>query len=220
MIIVVVPAHNEEKQIGRVIRGLFQHGYEYVVVVDDGSNDNTSTVSREAGATVVRHALNRGQGAALQTGNQLAYQSGAEIIVHFDADDQFNPSDIAGAVRLMREGSLDAVLGSRFLDSRSKIPWAKRHIVLPVARLINWLVTGIWLSDAHNGFRLLNRNAAGKINIRQDGMAHNSELVSKIKKYGMKYKEYPVEVVYHEYGQGVAGGLKVLLDLFISKLFK
>lgn len=220
MIVVVVPAYDEEKQIGRVVRGLFQHGYNHIVVVDDGSTDGTGAVAGDAGAKVVRHELNRGQGAALQTGNQFALQSGAEIIVHFDADGQFNPADIAGAVRIMREQSLDAVLGSRFLDNRSNIPGVKRHIILPAARFINRLITGAWLTDAHNGFRLFNRDTAKKITILQDGMAHNSEIVSKIKKNGLKYREYPVEVIYHEYGQGIGGGLKVLADLFISKLFK
>ncbi|MCX6782086.1 MAG: glycosyltransferase family 2 protein [Candidatus Magasanikbacteria bacterium] len=220
MIVVVVPAYNEEKKIGRVVRGLFEHGYEKVVVVDDGSSDETGKLAAEAGALVVCHALNRGQGAALRTGNQFALRIGAEIIVHFDADGQFNPSDIAGAVRLMREKSLDAVLGSRFLDERSRIPWLKKYLILPFARIVNRLITGIWLTDAHNGFRVLSRAAAEKLVIHQDGMAHNSEIVSKIGKNKMKFQEIPVEVVYHEYGQGIRGGLKVLTDIFISKLFK
>jgi glycosyltransferase involved in cell wall biosynthesis len=220
MIVVVVPAYNEEKQIGRVIRGLFEHGYGNVVVVDDGSTDATVQMAREAGANVVRHALNRGQGAALQTGNQWALARGAEIIVHFDADGQFNPADIAGAVRLLRESSLDVVLGSRFLDNRSKIPGLKKYLILPAARIVNRLITGVWLSDAHNGFRLLSRKTAQTITILQDGMAHNSEIVAKIKKNSLKFREYPVEVVYLEYGQGIGGGLKVLSDIFFSSLFK
>lgn len=219
MIAVVVPAYNEEKQIGRVIRGLFEHGYDKVIVVNDGSTDQTGPTAKEAGATVLNHVLNRGQGAALQTGNQYAVNIGAEIVVHFDADGQFNPADIAGAVRLLREESLDAVLGSRFLDNRSKIPFLKKYIIFPVARFVNFIMTGVWLSDVHNGFRLLSKSAIERIHITQDGMAHNSEIVAKIRRKNLKYKEYPVEVYYHEFGQGVSGGFRVFIDLLLSKLF-
>lgn len=219
MIFVVVPAYNEEKAIGRVIRGLFERGYKKVIVVDDGSSDNTGSVAKDAGAIVARHPVNRGQGAALQTGNELALKYGAEIIVHFDADGQFNPDDISGAVRLMNEKKLDIILGSRFLDNRSKIPYFKKKFMLPLARWATGLIAGIKLSDAHNGFRILNRKAAEAIKITQDGMAHNSEIIAKIKSRGLKFSEYPVEVVYHEYGQGIGGGVKIIVDLIFSKLF-
>lgn len=218
MIFVVVPAFNETKKIGRVVRDLFEHGYNNVVVVDDGSSDDTAQNAKVAGAMIIRHEVNRGQGAALQTGNEYALNCGAKIIIHFDADGQFNPRDIAGAITLMNSENLDVVLGSRFLDDRSNIPFFKKFFLLPISRLINNFLTGLKLSDVHNGFRVLNEPAAKKIKITQDGMAHNSQIPKLIKEHNLKYREYPVEVFYEENGQGVVGGFKILYDLLIDRI--
>jgi len=220
MLFVIVPAHNEEKNIGRVISGLFEHGYNNVVVVDDGSEDQTSEVARYAGARVITHPVNRGQGAALQTGQEYVLSQGGDVVVHFDGDGQFNPLDIAPAVELVRNGGYDAVLGSKLLDNRSKIPWTKRRIIIPLARFVNRLFTGVNLSDVHNGFRVLNRKALEKIEITNSGMAHNTEIVRKIKEHGLKFREHPVEVTYNEYGLGPRGGLQIVFDLLISKITK
>jgi len=227
MIFIILPAYNEEKNIGRVIRGLLNtqiariDGEDYadieIVVVDDGSSDRTGEIAQQEGAVVLRHEINRGQGAALQTGNEYAFHKGAEVVVHFDADNQFNPADIVGAVRALKSQALDVILGSRFLDSRSRIPWFKRYVVFPVSRWINYVFTGLRLSDVHNGFRVLSRNALQKLHITHDGMAHNSEIIAQLKKHNLKFTEYPVKVVYHEYGQGVLGGLKIIWDLLVSK---
>lgn len=216
---VVIAAYNEEKSIGRVIRGLFENGYTNVVAVDDGSTDKTADEALRAGATVLRHAVNRGQGAALRTGNDFAFAHGADIVAHFDADGQFNPADIGLAEKILRENNLDIIFGSRFLDSRSKIPFSKKYFVLPIARLINFLLTGVWLTDAHNGFRLMNRRAHDAIEITQDRMAHNSEIVAETRRHKLKFAECPVEVRYNEYGQNALGGLAILKDLLFGKLF-
>lgn len=220
MVTVVVPAYNEAENIGRVVRGLFEQGWQRVIVVDDGSLDDTAKLAAEAGALVLRHEINRGQGAALQTGDEGALALGAEFVVHFDADGQFSPADIAPALRALQTQGVEVVWGSRFLDGRSQIPWLKKYIILPVSRWVNYLFTGMRLSDAHNGFRILTRRAAEAIAIRQDGMAHNTEIVRQIKKNNLKWVEYPVEVRYLEYGQGITGGLKIVGDLLWSRLLK
>lgn len=230
MIFVVVPAYNEEKNIGRVVRGLFgvEHGLARidsgftrmrVVMVDDGSEDKTAAEAKTAGAEVVQHKINRGQGAALQTGDEYALKNGAEIVVHFDADGQFNPADILPAITKIKNGECEAVFGSRFLDSRSKIPFFKRYFVFPLGRWLNNFLTGAKLTDVHNGFRVFSRSALEKIEITQDGMAHNTEITARVKKSGLKFLECPTEVVYSEYGQGIGGGLKILWDLIIGKIF-
>ncbi len=233
MIFVVVPAYNEEKNIGRVVRDLIKYGYTNIIVVDDGSSDKTGAEARSAGATVLRHPLNRGQGAALQTGDDYILSRGASLrgsedssgsrttaVVHFDADGQFDPADIAPALKLLEEKKLDVVLGSRFLDKRSRIPFFKKYIIFPAGRLINFFLTGLRLSDVHNGFRVLSRRALEQIRITQDGMAHNSEIIAQIKKKNLPFAEQPVAVYYYEYGQGIGGGFKILRDWILSKLIK
>ncbi|MFA4830812.1 MAG: glycosyltransferase family 2 protein [Patescibacteria group bacterium] len=216
MFIAIVPAHNEEKNIGSVIRNLFEH-VDKVAVVDDCSSDETAKTAKEAGAVVLRHELNRGQGAALQTGHEHALKINADYAVHFDGDGQFDADDIKPALEKMKESGADILFGTRFLDSRSNIPWFKKYLLLPAGRLINWLLTGIKLSDAHNGFRILNKKALEKIIITQDGMAHASEILSLVKKHKLKYIEFPVKVTYSEFGQRLGGGLKILRDLVMGR---
>ncbi len=218
MVLVVIPAFNESKQIGRVISGLFEHGFTDVVVVDDGSSDGTAAVALAGGATVIRHLVNRGQGAALETGDAYARKLGASQVVHFDADGQFNPGDIAGAIELLKHDSLDVVLGSRFIDRRSQLPWTKQHVLFPITRLLNRVFIGLTLTDGQNGFRVLSGAAVHKIVITHDGMAHNSEILQQIKKLGLGFKEFPVEVTYHRYGQGLGGGIKIITD-FLFRSF-
>ena len=218
MLVVIVPAYNEAERIGRVLRDLFEHDCKNVLVVDDGSSDATARVAKEAGAAVIRHALNRGQGAALETGNEWARQQGAEVVVHFDGDGQHEASDIAPAIAVLREHNLDAVLGSRFLGVRSRVPFLKRVLILPVSRLVNYIFTGVLLSDAHNGFRVLGSRSLHSICIRQDGMAHNSEIVAELKARGFRFAEVPVRVTYHEFGQGIEGGIKIIWNLILSYL--
>ncbi|MFA5062110.1 MAG: glycosyltransferase family 2 protein [Patescibacteria group bacterium] len=220
MVFIVIPAYNEEKNIGRVISGLFNHGFKNIVVVDDGSADQTFQAATAAGVYALKHKINRGQGAALQTGDEFAISRGAEAVVHFDADGQFDPADISPALETMNKNNVDVIFGSRFLDGRSQMPWSKKYIIFPVARAINKIFTGVKLSDVHNGFRVLSRKALEKIKITQDRMAHNSEIVKQIKKAGLTFREFPVRVTYHGYGQGPAGGVKILWDLFKARLLK
>jgi len=220
MILVVVPAYNEEKRIGRVLRGLFEHGYKNILVVDDCSLDNTVNIALRAGAKVLSHKINRGQGASLETGNVYARQNGYDIVVHFDGDDQMNPEDIKMAIDKIENGGYDIVLGSRFLDGRSKIPFPKKFLILPVSRWINFVFTHVKLTDVHNGFRVLNKKALDSIRITQDQMAHNTEIVRQIKKNDLKFVEIPVEINYHHFGQGVEGGVQILKDLLLDRISK
>ena len=218
MVTIVIPAFNEAKNIGRVLSGLFELGFTDCIVVDDGSTDATAEIARSFGANVIEHRLNRGQGAALETGTQFAVSRGAKTVVHFDADGQFNPADIPGALELLAKKGLDVVLGTRFVDGRSKLPWTKQHVLFPLTRLLNRLLTGLRLTDGQNGFRVLGVRALGAIRITYDGMAHNSEILKQIKQHGLRYQEYPVEVRYHRYGQGIGGGLRIVAD-FVWRLF-
>jgi polyprenyl-phospho-N-acetylgalactosaminyl synthase len=219
MFFAIVPAYNEEQRIGSVVRSLFGH-VQKIIVVDDGSVDNTQKNAEEAGAVVVRHEINRGQGAALETGHEYARQNGATHVLHFDGDGQFLVSDITPALVNLKQSGADILFGSRFLDKRSNMPWFKRNILLPAGRFINRLFGTKQLSDAHNGFRILGPRALASINITQDGMAHATEIPALAVEHNLNIVEHPVKVVYHEYGQGITGGFRIVWDLIIGKLVK
>lgn len=216
----VVPAYNEAQTISRVVAAL-KDKVAQVIVIDDGSEDQTAELAKQAGAKVARHLINRGQGAALQTGIDLALKQGAEIIVTFDADDQFVAEEISQVIAPILRGEARAVLGSRFLKKDNLTPWDKK-IVLKIATFITRLYTGLNITDTHNGFRAFSKIAAEAIKIRQDGMAHGSEILEQIKKHKLKFIEAPVTVKYSDYslrkGQKLSNSFKIIFDLLLSRL--
>jgi len=226
-IFIIIPAYNEEKKIAEVIKNLLNNNYQNIVIVDDSSKDKTSKIAGRFPVFLLRHNLNRGQGASLQTGTEFALNQGAEIIVHFDGDGQFLSDEIQSAINPILNNEVDIVFGSRFLnhseqkeisaDTKNKMPFLKKNIILPVARIINYFLTGVKLTDAHCGFRAMNKFTAEKINITQDRMSHNTEIVAQIKKYNLKFKEVPITVIYNEFGQNVGGGFRILKELLIGK---
>lgn len=219
-IYIVIPAFNEAQHINKVIKDLKDNDYENIVVVDDGSVDDTYQQAKNNQVEVLQHVVNRGMGAALQTGNSFALWQGAEVIVHFDADGQMLASDIKAMVDPIINNQVDVTLGSRFLSARDEMPWSKKYLIQPLAKVINYFFTKLWLTDAHNGFRALSASAAKKIQVTQDRMAHNTEIVEKIKKNNLKYREIPVTIKYYEYGQSLGGGFKILRDLLLGKLIR
>lgn len=216
-IICIIPAWNEEKNIFSVVSEV-KKKVNKVVVVDDGSKDKTAQKAREAGAKVLRHIINRGQGAALQTGNEFALAQKADIIVHFDADGQFLPKEIPEIIKPLLEKRAEMVFGSRFLEKKSKLPFSKKYFLIPLAHLTNKLILGVNLSDPQSGFRAFSARAAEIIKIEQDEMAHCSEIIYKTFKYKLKLEEVPITVIYHDFGQRLGGGMKILKDLFLAKI--
>jgi len=216
---VIIPAHNEAKNIEQVIKQLLE-ATANIVVVDDCSQDNTLSILKRLPVHSLSHLINRGQGAALQTGTDFALQAGAGIIVHFDADGQMQVKDIYRMTEPILNGGIDICLGSRFLDNKSKVPWTKKWFILKPALLFHWLFTGLKLSDAHCGFRAMSKKAAQEIQITQDGMAHATEILDQIRINDLKYREISVEILYNEYGQRFSSGFKILRDLFSAKIFR
>ncbi|MDO8559540.1 MAG: glycosyltransferase family 2 protein [bacterium] len=222
-VVAVVPAYNEEATVGAVIRGLRQN-VTAVVVVDDGSTDATARSAQAEGAAVVRHFLNRGQGAALQTGITYALGLDADVIVTVDADGQHDGRDIPALLAPIRQGFADVVFGSRFLgDGAQQVPPARRFL-LRAAVWFDRLRTGLPLTDTHNGLRALRRDAAAAMVIRQDGMAHASELLDEVVRCKLQFAEAPVRIRYTEYsrakGQGWWQAGKIVRDLLFSRLFR
>ena len=216
---VVVPAFNEAEVIAEVIADLRRHAGD-IVVVDDASSDATVDVARQAGAVVLRHVINRGQGAAIQTGVDYALQNGAEAIVTFDSDGQHSADDLPALLAPIRDGAADFVLGSRFPQMRSAIPRTRRGL-LRLAIVFTRITSGLDVTDAHNGLRAFSRRAASAIDIKLDRMAHASELMDQIRRSGLPYAEVPVSVRYTPYtrrkGQRGVHALRVALDYFVGR---
>ena len=213
----VIPAYNEEKTIVEVITRV-KPLVDCVVVVDDCSSDKTYSLAKAQRVDVLQHIVNRGQGAALATGNEYALQQGADTVVHFDADGQFLPGEIQDIINPIIKEEYDVVFGSRFLEKKSKIPWMKKNIIMPIARRINLIFFNIRLTDPQCGFRALSKYALKKIKIKQDGMAHCSEIMIKAFGNNLKIKEVPVTIIYHNFGQKFSGGIRILKDLFLEKI--
>ena len=194
---VVVAAYNEARVIGGVIAELRRDSHR-IVVVDDGSSDMTARVAAECGAIVLQHPINLGQGAALQTGIEFALLRSAEVIVTFDADGQHRVGDIGKLVEALQKHRADFALGSRFLGAAVNIP-PLRRMLLRAATLFTRVTTGLRLTDAHNGLRAMTRRGAQRIRLRQNRMAHASEILGQIAASGLKFVEVPVTIEYSGY---------------------
>jgi polyprenyl-phospho-N-acetylgalactosaminyl synthase len=219
---IVIPAYNEVAIIGRVVGDLVERGYA-VVVVDDGSADGTGVTARTAGGAVVAHPFNLGQGAALQTGIAFALLQDADYLVTFDADGQHRATDIDGLLDALRTQNADFALGSRFLGTATDMP-ASRRLLLKAATWFTRLTTGLRITDTHNGLRAMTRRGAGKIKLRQNRMAHASEILHAVARSGLRYVEVPVTVDYSVYslakGQRLTDSLRILVDLSARRLHR
>ena len=215
---VVIPAFREAAAIGAVVRAV-RRVHPLVVVVDDASPDATGDVALAAGAVVLRHLINRGQGAALRTGIEYALRAGATAVVTFDADGQHRVDDIEPLLQALREGN-DVALGSRFLEHAAAVPLGRR-LVLRLAVVFTRLASGITVSDTHNGLRAFTAAAARIISIRQDRMAHASEILDEIARHRLRYREVPCRVEYTDYsrakGQRSSAALRIALDFLLGK---
>lgn len=214
---IVIPMYNEATVVGQVIEDLLTT-FPNVVCVDDGSTDGSQDVARHAGAVVVQHPINLGQGAALQTGIEYALQDpDLSCIVTFDADGQHRSEDAKAMSERILSGEADIVLGSRFLDNRTKLTRAKR-IVLKTAALQLKMSTGLNLTDAHNGLRAMSADAAARIHLTQNRMAHASELVTQIAGMKVRLVEHPVQIIYTDYskakGQSLLNAINIVAELF------
>ena len=219
-IFAVIAAYNESRAIVDVVARLRAKCRD-VVVVDDGSRDATSDCLRSSGAYLLRHPINRGQGAALQTGIRFALMQGADVIVTFDADGQHDEKDIEALVTPIVRGECDVTLGSRFLGQAENMPFTRR-VLLKLAVLLTRTVSHIRVSDAHNGLRAFSRDAAAGLRITMDRMAHASEILDQIRENGWRFREIPVRIRYSDYslakGQSSWNALRIGSQMLLRKL--
>jgi glycosyltransferase involved in cell wall biosynthesis len=222
---IVIPAFNEAAVIGEVVadvRSVFDH----VVCVDDGSADGTGEIATKAGAHLVRHPINLGQGAAIQTGIEYARkQPGARVFATFDADGQHRVKDVAAMVDRLSAGDVDVVIGTRFggeaagLAGPASRPPLLKRIVLQTAARLSRRGRRLGLTDTNNGLRVFNKTVADGLNITMSGMSHATEFVMLIAENDWRVVEEPVEVLYTEYskskGQPLLNGVNIIFDGFL-----
>lgn len=208
--------YNEGSVIGTVVEEL-RRTFPFVVCIDDGSIDDSAQHARAAGAIVLEHPINLGQGASLQTGFDFALRDPLMTdVITFDADGQHQVEDALGMVAALRDTGVDIVIGSRFLDDRTQVGRLKR-LVLRTAASYTRVTTGMALTDAHNGLRVIGRNLLGRIRLTQNRMAHASELIDQVSDLTATWSEYPTHIVYTDYskskGQSLWNSINILVEL-------
>ena len=217
----IVPCYNEGTVIFDVLTNA-RETFPNIVGVNDGSADDSAAQIRAAGAHLVDHPVNLGQGAAIQTGVEYARaQPGAKYFVTFDADGQHQVKDVMRMIERLRTEPLDIIVGTRFAgQENSQVPWIKRAVLKTVV-MLSPRTKRLGLTDAHNGLRAFNRTVAEEMNIRMNGMSHASEIVSMIDKHGWRVDEEPVDILYTEYsmskGQSLINGVNILADGLVAR---
>lgn len=219
---VIIPAFNEEASIDKVLDDFSDKEYS-VLVVDDSSQDNTIDVALNYPITLLKHIINLGQGAALQTGfDYVINHTKAAFIVTFDSDGQHDVNDIPQLLEPLKNGKADVALGSRFLNSKRPdgIPLLKL-VTLRFGVLFTRITSKQKLTDTHNGLRGFTTKSLQKIQITHDRMAHASEIIIQIAKHNLRWIEIPVTIRYTPYskkkGQSILNSLNILWDLLVGR---
>lgn len=225
-IAIVIPVYNEANVVGDVITNLRKkRPNDAIIAVNDGSSDNSLDVLLSLhGVYVLSHDVNLGQGAALQTGISFARKLNAKYVVTFDSDGQHSVDDIQPFYNEIESKQLDIVMGSRFLgDSISNVSAFKKYF-LQLSTLFTYAISGIKLSDSHNGFRIINIKDNPHFELRHNGMSHASEIVDLVSQLKMKYAEKSCTIIYTEYskakGQSLWNSINIVLEIFIQRITK
>ncbi len=229
-IYIILPAYNEEKVIKEVITDIQKQGYSNIIVVNDGSSDNTYQEAKSTGIITLSHPINRGKGAATQTGIDAAKLLNADIIVTMDSDGQHNPKDIKKLIQPILNDKADVVIGSRMLNTKG-MP-KSRIIMNKIANIVTYIFFGIMVSDSQSGFRAYNRKAYTSVYTYMDRYEFESEMLGQIKNAKLRIKEVPIKVIYTDYSknkykhmsrfspQGLTNGVKMVIRLIENSLFK
>jgi glycosyltransferase involved in cell wall biosynthesis len=220
-ILVALPAYNEEKQIGDVIQNIIKHGFENILVVDDGSTDKTVAVSRRADAQVISHFKNSGLGVSLRTALKYAKKFDFDVLVTMDSDGQHDACDINAIIKPILDANADIVIGVRNFNNKN-VPFVRR-LILKLSNVYTWMLFGVWSRDSQSGFRAFSRRAIEMIVLRSERMEVSSEIFSEINKKQMKFNEVPIKVIYTPYslqkGQRNSNLFNVSFKLFV-KMFR
>ena len=219
-IVVLLPAYNEASSIRPVITSIVDAGYS-VICIDDGSTDQTASIASDSGALVIRHFINLGQGAAIETGFEMIRRHYDEntITVTFDADGQHNVSEISEFTRIISETDAEVVLGSRFLKGQFKGGVVKKSVLIVMSSIAR-ITMKIRITDRHNGFRAFSMESLKKIRINNSGFGHADEILRQISHHKIRFSECNTDISYTEYsmskGQPLINGVRLILDRFLG----
>jgi len=221
VITAVIPGYNEASHIGDVIKAVLPQ-VDKVIVVDDGSHDETSKVATAAGAFVVRHPQNRGAGAATMTGIEAARRLGATIVITLDADGQHDPKDIPRLLEPITQNTADIVFSNRF-GQRNHIPLIRR-VFNGLGNIVTFVATGKWMNDSQSGFKAFGPKAVHDIHLRMNGFEFCTEIVREAVHHQWRIAHVPTKVVYSDYtlakGQSFAGGMKTAFKILLRTFLR
>lgn len=212
-ICIVIPAKDESSKIGLVVEKVRSEGFENIVVINDGSNDDTEQVAIAHGATVINHLVNLGPGAATQTGMDYAIQQGAKVVVTIDGDNQHYPCDIWKLIEAMKTEKVQVVIGSRFLTKNRKIP-VHRLLFNKIGNWVTALFTGLLVTDSQSGLKAMHIDFVKKANLKLNGFEFCTEIINLIRRHEASYVEVPIKVKYTQEsmakGQNFSNGVRMV----------
>ncbi len=222
--IIVIPAFNEARTIRGVVRSCLSHAQQ-VIVVDDGSDDDTSNIAHEAGALVYTHLTNRGYGAALKTGILAALTHGADYVVTLDADGQHEPVEITLLTAPLVNHEADLVIGDRFHEHSTRRGMSFfRAVLIFLGNLFTWILYGVWVHDTQSGYRAYTREALARLTIDAEGMEFSSEIIGEAARQNLRIALVPITVHYTDYslgkGQNLSAGIKTALKLLLRRILR
>jgi len=222
-ILIILPAYNEASVIGDVLIDIEKQGYSNICLVNDGSTDNTSEIAAKHNVKILTHPINRGVGAAVQTGITFAKNKNFQYAILIDSDGQHQPEDIENLVRSMQESGADIIIGNRFSNSENIIP-KHRKVFNKIANIFtNFFCEGNYV-DTQSGFRLLNRNAIEKLKLTNRGFGFCSEMIIKAEQLELQIEETPIQVLYTKYsmnkGQNLREGVRTARSILWNVLFE
>lgn len=214
VIMVAIPAYNEGHFIGEVVIRAKRFA-DRVVVIDDGSTDNTALVAEDAGASVINHGVNKGYGESIKSCFKVMKSSTADVLVVLDGDGQHDPDDILRLLAPIFSGEAEVIIGSRLLSGTSNIPRYREFGIRVITFLYNF-GSKVKVSDAQSGFRAYSRKVLDAFTITGSGMGASAEVIIKIRERGFSIKEVPISCTYHSASHSinpVTHGLGVALTV-------